>query len=82
MLHAAVCGRLCTLPPLISRPANLAHNTHSNTHTRSAHFEQHSYFGLLPSQVVFFQQGFLPCLTEAGAVIMEAPGRVRRCVWG
>jgi hypothetical protein len=42
----------------------------------SDHFTQHSCFGLDPNQVRFFQQGFLPCLTEQGAVIMETPGKV------
>jgi UDP-N-acetylglucosamine pyrophosphorylase len=40
------------------------------------HFEAHGYFGLQPSQVTFFQQGFLPCLTEQGAIIMETHSKV------
>lgn len=49
--------------------------THADT---VAHFEAAAYFGLDPAQVFFFQQGFLPCLTEDGAIIMEAPGRVAK----
>ena len=37
--------------------------THRDT---LSHFEEHDYFGLLRDQVHFFQQGFLPCLTEEG----------------
>lgn len=37
--------------------------THQDT---VSHFESHAYFGLQPSQVTFFQQGSLPCLTEQG----------------
>jgi hypothetical protein len=36
----------------------------------SDHFTLHRYFGLDPHQVRFFQQGFLPCLTAEGKVIM------------
>jgi hypothetical protein len=59
------------------------------------HFESHSYFGLQPQQVTFFQQGFLPCLTPEGKVIMETrsqasvhvesavlPVRLVRCMLG
>ena len=42
-----------------------------------AHFEAGGYFGLSAGQVHFFQQGFLPCLTEEGKVIMESSSRVR-----
>lgn len=50
----------------------------------SAHFEAGDFFGLDKSQVVFFQQGYLPCLTEGGQIILEAPGKVgpRLCVYG
>ncbi|GAB4820374.1 hypothetical protein N2152v2_007420 [Parachlorella kessleri] len=36
------------------------------------HFRENSYFGLKPSQIVFFQQGMLPALTEDGTIIMES----------
>lgn len=39
------------------------------------HFEENGFFGLRPAQVVFFQQGQLPAMTEEGRVILEAPGR-------
>eukprot|EP00246_Nothoceros_aenigmaticus_P005204 TRINITY_DN17094_c0_g1_i1.p1 TRINITY_DN17094_c0_g1~~TRINITY_DN17094_c0_g1_i1.p1 ORF type:complete len:482 (+),score=72.96 TRINITY_DN17094_c0_g1_i1:287-1732(+) len=41
-------------------------------------FENHNYFGLQPEQVVFFQQGSLPCLSKDGRVIMESPFKVAR----
>jgi hypothetical protein len=40
------------------------------------HFESHGFFGLQRSQVTFFQQGFLPCLTPDGKVIMESTSKV------
>ena len=39
-------------------------------------FEENNYFGLPPSDVSFFQQGMLPCLTETGKIIMESKGKV------
>lgn len=46
-------------------------------HLYRDHFTQHNYFGLDPNQVRFFQQGFLPCLTAEGQVIMETSSKVR-----
>ncbi|CAI5507802.1 unnamed protein product [Closterium sp. Naga37s-1] len=36
-------------------------------------FALHNYFGLLPSQVHFFQQGSVPCFTMDGHIILETP---------
>ncbi|CAI5980115.1 unnamed protein product [Closterium sp. NIES-64] len=36
-------------------------------------FSLHNYFGLLPSQVHFFQQGSVPCFTMDGRIILETP---------
>jgi UDP-N-acetylglucosamine/UDP-N-acetylgalactosamine diphosphorylase len=41
-----------------------------------AHFEAGGYFGLDKAQVTFFQQGFLPCMTEEGQIIMETSSKV------
>ncbi|BDA40449.1 UDP-N-acetylglucosamine diphosphorylase 1 [Coccomyxa sp. Obi] len=41
-------------------------------------FQQHAYFGLDASQIVFFQQGTLPCLTEEGRIILESPCKIAR----
>ncbi|KAK9823478.1 hypothetical protein WJX72_003019 [[Myrmecia] bisecta] len=38
-----------------------------------AFFRDHDHFGLDPAQIVFFQQGLLPCLTEEGKIIMDSP---------
>ncbi|GAX81228.1 hypothetical protein CEUSTIGMA_g8660.t1 [Chlamydomonas eustigma] len=43
-----------------------------------SHFEEHDYFGLLKEQVHFFQQGFLPCLTVEGKIILETPSRIAK----
>ncbi|KAI0964194.1 hypothetical protein AcW1_001069 [Taiwanofungus camphoratus] len=39
-------------------------------------FKKNSYFGLSPKNVIFFEQGTLPCLTMDGKVILETPSRV------
>ncbi|KAF5352769.1 hypothetical protein D9756_005898 [Leucocoprinus leucothites] len=40
------------------------------------YFKQNSYFGLAPANVIFFEQGTLPCLTMDGKVLLETPSRV------
>ncbi|GAA5941487.1 UDP-N-acetylglucosamine diphosphorylase [Sporobolomyces koalae] len=39
-------------------------------------FRQHSYFGLNESQIVFFEQGVLPCLTDDGKIFLDTPSSV------
>lgn len=39
-------------------------------------FKANNYFGLSPPNVIFFEQGTLPCLTNDGKVILESPSRV------
>ncbi|EAU92554.1 UDP-N-acetylglucosamine diphosphorylase [Coprinopsis cinerea okayama7 len=39
-------------------------------------FKKNNYFGLDPKNVIFFEQGTLPCLTMEGKVILETPSRV------
>jgi UDP-N-acetylglucosamine/UDP-N-acetylgalactosamine diphosphorylase len=41
-------------------------------------FQQHSFFGLSPNQVQFFMQGTLPCFTNDGKLILEAPAVLSR----
>jgi UDP-N-acetylglucosamine/UDP-N-acetylgalactosamine diphosphorylase len=41
-----------------------------------AFFRDHSYFGLNAQDVIFFQQGLLPCLTKEGLIMLESAGRV------
>lgn len=41
-----------------------------------AFFKKNAYFGLDPQNVVFFEQGTLPCLTMDGKVLLETPSRV------
>lgn len=63
----------------VARPLHWYIMTSPFTHQASvSHFEEHGYFGLQPSQVTFFQQGFLPCMTEAGQVILETSSKVAK----
>lgn len=40
------------------------------------HFKEHSFFGLDPNQVRFFEQRKLPCLSVDGKVLLQAKGKV------
>ncbi|KAH7679041.1 UDP-N-acetylglucosamine diphosphorylase protein [Dioscorea alata] len=40
------------------------------------YFESHKYFGLESNQIIFFQQGTLPCVSKDGKFIMETPYKV------
>ncbi|KAF9208168.1 UDP-N-acetylglucosamine pyrophosphorylase [Haplosporangium sp. Z 27] len=39
-------------------------------------FEDHDYFGLEPANVVFFEQGTLPCMTFDGKIMMESKSQI------
>lgn len=39
-------------------------------------FKSNNYFGLKQENVIFFEQGVLPCLTTEGKIIMETPSKV------
>lgn len=40
-------------------------------------FEQHKYFGLNKSDVIIFEQGVLPCISNEGKILMESKFKVR-----
>lgn len=41
-------------------------------------FERQKYFGLEQEQVIFFEQGTLPCISKQGKFILETPFQVSR----
>ncbi|KHJ40836.1 UTP--glucose-1-phosphate uridylyltransferase [Trichuris suis] len=45
-------------------------------HSVKAFFKTHDYFGLSPSQVVFFTQSLMPCFDNSGKVILDAPDHI------
>lgn len=39
-------------------------------------FEENKYFGLDPANVIFFEQGTLPCISNAGKIMLDTPGSI------
>lgn len=39
-------------------------------------FKENNYFGLSPENVLIFEQGVLPCISNEGKILMESKGRV------
>ncbi|KAG8954315.1 UDP-N-acetylglucosamine pyrophosphorylase [Tulasnella sp. 419] len=39
-------------------------------------FKRHNYFGLDPKNIIFFEQGTLPCLTMDGKILLDTPSRI------
>lgn len=42
------------------------------------YFEDNSYFGLLSSQVSFFEQHSLPCMSFEGRIFLATPSSVAK----
>jgi len=47
-----------------------------NHEETTAYFKENDYFGLPENDVLFFQQGMLPCMTNDGKIILESAGQV------
>ncbi|KAK9446980.1 nucleotide-diphospho-sugar transferase [Limtongia smithiae] len=41
-----------------------------------AFFSKNRYFGLAPSDVIFFEQGVLPCIDNSGKIMLDTPSSV------
>ena len=55
--------------------------TSDATHARTVDFfSEHAFFGLQRSQIFFFQQASMPCLSSDGEAIIQEDGTVRRPV--
>ncbi|CEQ41820.1 SPOSA6832_03564, partial [Sporobolomyces salmonicolor] len=39
-------------------------------------FREHAFFGLKQEQIIFFEQGVLPCLTDDGKIFLDTPASV------
>ncbi len=48
----------------------------ANHNDTRSYFEEHSYFGLKPESVRFFQQGMMPVTDEAGKILLAEQHRV------
>ncbi|KAG8322854.1 UDP-N-acetylhexosamine pyrophosphorylase [Homalodisca vitripennis] len=42
------------------------------------YFEENNYFGLSKTNVIFFEQGQLPCFTFDGKIILERPNKISK----
>ena len=54
---------------------------HTMDHTKKF-FEDHDYFGLQSSDVIFFEQHTLPCFNFEGKIILDQPGKIARAPGG
>lgn len=79
-LFALVAERIVKLSSLAgngaARPPFYIMTSPLNHDETVAYFEGNDYFGLPASDVYFFRQGMLPCLTNDGKIILEAADQV------
>jgi UDP-N-acetylglucosamine/UDP-N-acetylgalactosamine diphosphorylase len=69
--------KVCAAGVLAGRPLSLAIMTSpDNDKETRLFFEEHHYFGLLPSQVSFFVQGTLPLLDATGHLFLSTPWQI------
>ena len=67
--HAGVDEESVRLPFLVM-------TSHATDRETRSFFAAHHFFGLQPDDVLFFEQGMLPCLTPDGKLLLDAPGEL------
>lgn len=48
----------------------------ATTRQTQVYFDKHAYFGLDKDNVMFFEQGTLPCLSDSGKILLESKSEV------
>ena len=81
-LFQLFCERVKAASSFAERPLPLCIMTSPLNHDQTiTFFEEHSYFGLCPLQVTFFQQEMLPFLDDCGHWLLEEIGKVAESRW-
>lgn len=76
-LFQIFCERVKAASEWYKQPLPLCVMTSPLNHRQTIHFfQEHSNFGLLPSQLAFFEQQMLPLIDDQGLWFLEEPGRI------
>eukprot|EP01053_Blabericola_migrator_P006817 Blabericola_migrator_1__6816@NODE_3451_length_1763_cov_172_451061_g2146_i0_p1_GENE_NODE_3451_length_1763_cov_172_451061_g2146_i0NODE_3451_length_1763_cov_172_451061_g2146_i0_p1_ORF_typecomplete_len511_score122_79UDPGP/PF01704_18/7_5e83_NODE_3451_length_1763_cov_172_451061_g2146_i01091641 len=75
-----LCERLVALKKMTGAPSIPLYImvSHQNGAATRAHIEEHKYFGLPPTDVIFFEQTVMPSFSEDGEALLEGPDQITR----